>query len=192
MRKRVLDEQNAFAVVAKSVQQARKRVKDWADVPNNWGSVGRGLKETYRRAAIALREAVADPTIEKLHEWRKEVKYLRYQLEILRPLWPERLEEMAREADEMGESLGDDHDLAMLRQLLMADPDRFGDDSELEVLVALIDRRRAELQQHALLLGERFFQDRPKEFARRLRGYWRTWRTQTKAPEGDQRLVAAT
>src|SRR5262249_36409668 len=34
VRKRVLDEQNAFAVVGEAVRQARERVKGWADVPN--------------------------------------------------------------------------------------------------------------------------------------------------------------
>jgi hypothetical protein len=50
----------------------------------------------------------------------------------------------------------------------------------------VLDRRRAELEREVLLLGERFFQDRPSELARRLKGYWKTWRGQagpTKASE---------
>jgi CHAD domain-containing protein len=34
VRKRVLHEQDAFAVVAEAVRQARGRIKAWADVPN--------------------------------------------------------------------------------------------------------------------------------------------------------------
>ena len=45
-----------------------------------------------------------------------------------------------------------------------------------EALLALLDRRRAELQQEVMRLGERFFQDRPRALARRLRGYWKAWR----------------
>jgi CHAD domain-containing protein len=52
-RKRVLDEQNAFAVVAAAVCQARGRIKRWADVPNKWAGVGAGLEDVYRRAADA-------------------------------------------------------------------------------------------------------------------------------------------
>jgi hypothetical protein len=80
VRKRVLDEQDAFAVVAKAVRQAHGRVKAWADVPNKWMAVGEGLKDVYRRAGDAHEEAIADPTVETLHEWRKQAKYLRYQL----------------------------------------------------------------------------------------------------------------
>jgi CHAD domain-containing protein len=174
VRKRVLDEQDACAVVAEAVRQARERVKGWAAVPNKWRAVGEGLEAVYRRAGDAFADAAAGPTVEKLHEWRKQAKYLRYQLEVLRPLWPERLEELADEADRMGDLLGDDHDLAVLRQMLTDDPGRFGDERDAEVLLALIDRRRAELQQEALLLGRRFFQDGPRGFARRLKGYWKT------------------
>jgi CHAD domain-containing protein len=179
VRRRVLDEQNAFVVVAEAVRQARERAKDWADVPDRWASVGEGLEDVYRRARTAFGDAAAEPTVELLHEWRKQAKYLRYQVEVLRPLWPERLEEVAAEADRMGDLLGDDHDLAVLRQLLTDDPGRFGDAGDTEVLLALIDRRRAELEQDALLLARRFFQDRPREFARRLKGYWKTWRAPT-------------
>jgi CHAD domain-containing protein len=186
VRKRVLDEENAFAVVGEAVRQARERVKDWADVPNKWPAVGEGLEEVARRACAAFEDACADPTVEKLHEWRKQAKYLRYQLEVLRPLWRERMEELASEADRMSDLLGDDHDLAVLRQTLTGDPERLGvsggPSGDGEVLLALIDRRRAELGQEALLLGRRFFQDRPRDLARRLKGYWKTWRAQESRP----------
>jgi CHAD domain-containing protein len=192
VRKRVLDEQNAFAVVAEAVRQAYERINSWADVPNKWGTVGEGLEDVYRRAQDADREAAADPSVAKLHEWRKQAKYLRYQLEVLRPLWPERMEELANETDRIGELLGDDHDLAALRQMLTEHPDRFGDESDRELLLALIDRRRAELEQEALMLGRRFFQDSPQDFARPLKGYWKTWRAQPEPePSGEPRSAKA-
>jgi CHAD domain-containing protein len=181
VRKRVLDMQNAFPVVGEEVRQALERVKGWAVVPNRWSAAGEGLEDTYRRAGAAFGEAAADPTVEALHEWRKQAKYLRYQFEILRPIWPGRLGEMTDEADRMGDLLGDDHDLAVLRHVLTDDTDRFGDEEDREVLLALIDRRRAELEREALPLGGRFFQDRPRPFRRRLKGYWKTWRRATTA-----------
>jgi CHAD domain-containing protein len=190
VRKRVLDEHNAFAVVAETVSQARERVKGWTDVPDRWSSVGAGLQDTCRQARAAFRDAAADPGVAELHEWRKQVKYLRYQLEVLRPLWPERMEELAAEADRMGGLLGDDHDLAVLRQMLTGDPPPAADEGEREALLALLDRRRAELGQEVLLLGERFFQDRPRELARRLMGYWKTWRGQASPPQADEPLPA--
>jgi len=186
VRRRVLDQKKAFGATAKVVGQARKHVKDWADAPNSWSSVGRGLEKTYGQACAAFEEAAGDPTTEKMHEWRKQAKYLRYQLELLHPLWPERLGELAEEADQMGTLLGDDHDLAVLRQMLTSHPDRFGDEGDREALLALIDRRHAELLREALQLGRRFFEDRPRRFARRLKAYWKTWRNPPPTPRSTE------
>ena len=73
-------------------------------------------------------------------------------------------------------------DLAVLRDRLTDQSDQFGDRTDQEVLLALIDRRRIELEEDALLLGRRFFQDSPSAFARRLKGYWKTWRAKMEAP----------
>jgi CHAD domain-containing protein len=178
VRRRVLDEQNAFAVVAETIRRERDGVKGWMKVPNRWRSVGLGLRETYRRAKDSFKVAKADSTDEKLHEWRKQAKYLFYQLEILRPLWTERMDEMVHEVDQVGELLGDDHDLVVLRQMVNDDSEKLGDDGDRETLLALIDRRRYEVQHEVMLLGERFFQDKVRDFARRFSGYWTTWRVQ--------------
>jgi CHAD domain-containing protein len=193
VRKRVVDEGDAFAVVGADIRRARKRIKDWADVPDKWSSIGSGLEEVYRTASRAFEDAARDPTVEKLHEWRKQAKYLHYQLEVFRPLWPERPGEVAGEADRMGELLGDDHDLAVLRQTLTDDPERFGNGRDTELLLALIDRRRAELEEEFMPLGQRFFQDSPKRFAGRLKGYWKTSRARGESEGADAaQLLPAT
>jgi CHAD domain-containing protein len=189
VRKRVLVEQNALANVTSTVQQARKRIKVWTEIRDKWPAMGNGLRDTYRQSARALREADADRSPEKLHEWRKQTKYLYYQLQILRPLWVQRMEEMVNEADRMGELLGDDHDLVVLRRTLTDDSGRFRDEGDVEVLLALIDRRRAELEQEAMTLGQRFFQDTPRDFGRRIKGYWKTWRAETQLTKSQPRLA---
>src|SRR5262249_34930813 len=153
-------------------------VKGWMKVADRWRFVGLGLRETYRRAKDSFKVAKANPTDENLHEWRKQAKYLFYQLEILRPLWTERMDEMVHEVDRVGELLGDDHDLVVLRQMVNDGAEKFRDDGVRETLLALIDRRRDEVQHEVMLLGERFFQDKLRDFSRRFSGYWKTWRAQ--------------
>ncbi len=82
---------------------------------------------------------------------------------------------MIDDAHRMTDDLGDDHDAAALRQTLTGSGGCF-DDSAAETLLALIDRRRSELQQQALRLGERFFADSPGHFAGLLKSYWKIWR----------------
>jgi CHAD domain-containing protein len=187
--KRILDEQDAFAVAAAAVREAEPRVKDWADVPNGWRSLGKGLEKVYRQAVQAFEDTQADPTAAKLHEWRKQTKYLRYQLQVLRPLWPERIDELAEEAGRLGQLLGDDHDLVILRQML-ADSERFG--RENNALLACIDRRRLELQEEAMPLGSRFFEEPPKQFVRLLKRYWKSWHRPVKSSQALERHLVQT
>jgi len=174
--KRVLEEQNAFATVKSAVSEGLERVKDWTDVPDKWSSVGNGVKQTYRRARRGFANAAQDPKPESLHEWRKQTKYLYYQLQLLRPLRPDALDLSIAQSDRLGELLGDDHDLVVLAQVLTDDPTHFGDESLVELLSTLIEHRRQQLEQEAGLLGQHLFQETPKEFGRRMKAYWRARR----------------
>ena len=46
--------------------------------------------------------------------------------------------------------------------------------------MALIDKRRAELQAEALILGDRVFAEKPKALQARLHEYWQAWQTEQK------------
>ena len=164
-RKRSLEAQNPLPRAAASLEEALSRVPAWTDVPKRWSSVGKGLRRTYRQARRAYADALREPTVEKRHEWRKQTKYLRYQLEALQPLRPELLEELASQADKLGQLLGDDHDLAVLQQTLSSASAPCHDGE----VIAAIDRRRDELLQEACKLAAPFFRASPKQFERRIK-----------------------
>jgi len=85
------------------------------------------------------------------------------------------LEPLAERAEELGDVLGDDHDLAMLRRELAGDPERFGGPDVVESILRRIDRRRERLQRRAVSLGRRIFRRAPKDFVERLHACWKTW-----------------
>jgi CHAD domain-containing protein len=176
--RRVLHKEDALAKVAGAVQSARKRSRKWAVGPDKWSSVGKGLKRVYQTGLRAFTMAAADPTVANLHEWRKQVKYLWHQLQILEKTWPNVMKGLANQAHELAGHLGDNHDLAMLRQKLVDEAEKFGTAGTREALLALIDLRRDELQQAALLLGRRLYHDRPGAFADRLKTFWKVWRSE--------------
>ena len=123
-----------------------------------------------------MSEAIADPTVERLHEWRKRVKDLWYHLRILTPAWPAVLEPLAGEAHVLSEQLGDDHDLAMLGLAARERADAFSDPLDLDSLLDAIERRRSELQRDATSLGRRLYADEPEAFVSRVEVWWRAWR----------------
>jgi hypothetical protein len=79
------------------------------------------------------------------------------------------------ETKRLSDLLGDDHDLAVLRNVLTDETDRFGSVRNLQTTLALLDQRRKELQAWAHPLGERIYADKPGRFSRRLGRYWQAW-----------------
>ena len=137
-----------------------------------------GLQRNYTQGRVAMQQAYRQPGLDAFHEWRKRVKYLWHQIEILEALWPNMLLNLANELHALSEFLGDDHDLAVLRRLVLEISSHFGDERELMRLVHLIDQKRLELEALARPLGERIYSDRPKSFVQRLETYWKAWQSE--------------
>jgi CHAD domain-containing protein len=143
---------------------ARLNKRSWRRISNNPKKLRKGLRAVYRRGRQALQRAQADPLVENLHEWRKQVKHLRHSLEILTPVSPEVFGQLARQANELGELLGRDHDLAVLRCTLHADDNGV----VAGVLEPLIDGQREQLQAEAMDRGIHLYRLTAKKLTRGL------------------------
>jgi CHAD domain-containing protein len=181
VRQRVLNGPDALSSVRTALDAARERLGDYPVDRRGWSVLGVGLRSVYRAGRDAFRAAREEPSVENLHEWRKQAKSLRHQLEVLRPIAPAVLEALADQAHALGDLLGDDHDLAVLHEKLDAQRARFSDPEAVTALLALIDRRRQELWREAWPLGDRLYTVRPKQFVARLADYWHAWRSRTAA-----------
>ncbi|HTL59173.1 MAG TPA: CHAD domain-containing protein [Candidatus Limnocylindrales bacterium] len=138
-----------------------------------WPALCAGLTWSYSRGRCCKNRSINAPASELLHEWRKRVKDLWYQVRLLRPLWPEQMCAMASELKTLSDLLGDDHDLVMLKEIL---EQMRPDEQEFEVLCGLITQRQQELRSEAVLLGARFYSEKPAVFVQRLARYWTIWR----------------
>ena len=96
--------------------RSMKHAQEWELDADGWDCITTGLRATYRRARRALRHARTDRATEDLHEWRKQTKYLWHQLQILTPLATGAIGELADEFHHLADYLGDEHDLAVLRE----------------------------------------------------------------------------
>ena len=151
------------------------RVDEWPANASGWSMLGPALKHIYHRGRNAIPTARPRPTDRSLHEWRKQVKYLRYALEILAPLRARKLTPLARQAEKLTDRLGEAHDLALLAQKarVLAAHDHI----DLQHLLAIIDRRRGRLSLTALRRGEQLYQARPADWEATLWRYWRRWQS---------------
>src|SRR5262249_7647936 len=106
--------QQAMTDAAKSLREARKRVKKWPTIGHHQSLSG-GMKRVFKNGRTNFDTAYNEPSVETFHEWRKQVKHLLYQTRVLRPLWGKMMKAWESELKTLGEYLSEDHDLALLR-----------------------------------------------------------------------------
>lgn len=165
----------ATAAVADDLAAARRRIEGWELGQDGFAAIEDGLGRTYERARRGLTSARDERTVEAFHEWRKRVKYHRYHVRLLQDCWAGPMRARRDQLHVLSDLLGDDHDLAGLRAHLHDDPDRFGGPGAVGEFTALLDRRRALLQDRALPLGHRCFAEPADAFVARVGRYWKIW-----------------
>ncbi len=160
-------------------RQARLNVADWPIQQESFDTISGGLHRVYRRGCLRMAKAAKTTSVEALHDWRKRVKYLWHQLEIIQPIWPVMLTELAESLHALSSFLGDEHDLAELQRLIIQVPALLSDERQQQQLFTMIDYRRKEFQAEAWSLGTQLYADEPEIFVNCMRSYWDTWRRES-------------
>ncbi len=154
------------------LSRTRGRIAEWPVNDLSCEQICRSVQRSYKKARSGLATAIKKPTAENFHEFRKSGKKLWYQLRILRPVHPAIVEELADELKTICQHLGHSHDLAFLAERLeLTGRGR----KRWRAIRRLIDAQEKELQRTSARLGEHFFAQRPKKFARRLAEYFSEW-----------------
>jgi CHAD domain-containing protein len=150
------------------LERVEARLLKWPLEDLTWKQICGAVGKIYKRGQRGLAKTIKDPEPENFHAWRKRVKDLWYQLRILQPLNRVVLEEMAHDAEVLGELLGREHDLDFLWARLEKET---GDEAlrdELAQLDGVIGKRGKRLRTNALELGRRFYAEPAKAFAKRI------------------------
>jgi CHAD domain-containing protein len=168
--------ERAMAEAAAGLAVGQGRIDALPLKGDGWELIGPGLHRTYRRGRKRLRAAEEEASVTNLHELRKRVKDLWYQLRLIRDADKHMLGSLADHAHDLSDHLGDDHDLALLRETAQRRRAAFSDPADKRHLLEEIDQRRGELQFAAISLAERIFADKPKRFTKRIEDRWEAWR----------------
>lgn len=159
------------------MEEGRDRVAAWQLDNKGFKAMQGGLIKTYARGRTAMTRAYRDPSTENFHEWRKRVKYHWHHMRLLQPVWPGPIKARCDEADELSDVLGDDHNLAILRDTLLQGTIDVGGEETGQALLGLITQRQIELRAKGRQLGARLYAEPPKPFVKRLRSYWQAWQS---------------
>lgn len=168
--------QHASAALA----QAAQRVEAWPLVTDGFAAIGEGLEATYRAGRAALERTREDAHAENFHQLRKRVKDHWYHVRLLENLWTDVMTTYEKELKYLETWLGEDHNLAVLRARVAAEPGFYGSQKEIQLLDELIGRYQAELRQQSLSLAERIYEEKPRDFRRRMKHLWDTWQHEPK------------
>jgi CHAD domain-containing protein len=163
----------AIAPLKEILHESKEELDSLKLKSKGWRAIGPGLKKIYGRGQEAFERIGAEPSEENFHEWRKRVKDLGHQLSLLCPVRPGKMRGRTKDLEKLGDLLGDDHDLSMLREFVTK---KFPRTHEINAFEGMIVTRQEELRSAAMKLGGRFYRDKPNRFSRRIGGYWKSWR----------------
>jgi len=160
---------------ARALKQLRRRIPAWP-VGHDRRTVADGVTHSYRRARRQLGRVRTRSSPARLHEWRKRVKALYYELELLGRAVPELAASLAPKIERLGDLLGQAHDLDGARATIERRPRWFGPPEMRDVVRSLVEERRMTIEREALALAEHVFAARPRDLRAVIDGAWRRWR----------------
>ncbi|WP_406873444.1 CHAD domain-containing protein [Aminobacter sp. P9b] len=138
------------------------------DHPENAADVlADGALATLRFARKALQQSRERGEPNDFHDLRKAVKTHAAHLALLRKLWPAPVKPRRERAEELGESLGELHDVFVMRALIEAREAPF-DGPEPKQLVRLLRRAEKALRKLCLADATKLFEEKPRRAARKL------------------------
>ncbi|MFS8146686.1 metal-binding protein [Rhizobium sp. R635] len=134
--------------------------------------LAKSWRRTARKAKAALVACHGDASADDFHELRKRTYDYRLYHALLRDVWPGAMKAKRDAAKELVEDLGHIHDLAVLSELVEAEPQLFTRNDDLAHLLDAIIFRQQEDRRQALVKAEAVFADDPDEEAQRIELLW--------------------
>lgn len=135
--------------------------------------VAAGWRRICKQGRRALKACAETGEAADFHDLRKRVKYHWMHVRLVEPAWPSLMRLRRREARQIGDLVGDEHNLSLLAALIREEPEAIGTEADRDLLMRLLADRQAELRAEALGRAGALFRDRPRREAARLAVLWR-------------------
>lgn len=133
-----------------------------------WSDLSKGLSKSYRRARAALEKAERTGDHADVHDFRKRVKELRYQLELFEAVGEGLKRREQRGLASLAQKLGAATDLIALLRLAASRPELGS--AQGRRLARAVDARVSAIVARELPRARGLFRERPRRFAARALG----------------------
>ena len=171
---------DALATVRNNIQ-AKRTALHLAALKIKKSDLTKAMRRTYRRNRNAFANVVREPSGINLHEWRKQIKVLEYQLHDLNTIWPKPMDGTEDDARHLAQILGHIQDISILRRRLkQIRPVPEG--SPADRLLTVAKRQRRKLRNDAIRLGHALYARSADDFAADVNRHWKAWRRAPPAP----------
>jgi CHAD domain-containing protein len=166
---------------AAALARVSTRLPDWRLKSDGFAALAPGIERTFRAGRSALARLRENPTADNFHDLRKRVKDHWYHMRLLESLWTDVMRAYEKTLKDLETWLGNDHNLAVLRENILAEPAFFGAKEETDLMLDLIDRYQTELRGASVALAERIYAEKTGEFVTRMQHLWDAWKQQPAA-----------
>jgi len=176
VRSKACVEDRTLKKVEKAVRRAASRLAGWRPAAREFGSCRPGLIRAHRRCRRALLRAASSGLDIDFHEWRKRLSVVRDHLVLIAPPGSE-VHAEAMALDRAVTSLGDDHNLVVLREIL----ERLATDQRPAIDLGRVQRslakRHRQLHQDAMIGASEICLRDSDDYAGRVEAAWKRARS---------------
>lgn len=149
--------------VIQSLTNQETVIKNLLFASGNNQQLASGIRRVYQSGRKLYKLSVKTTDDHNLHEWRKQVKYLWYQLVILTPLWPEILTPLCKQVQTLSQLLGKHHDYFIFANTLQSMKAENKYTHEIKSLITSINSQKRNLEIKALRLGAMLYITSPRQ-----------------------------
>jgi CHAD domain-containing protein len=132
----------------------------------------KSLKRIHGRARSSWEISDFLKTDEIYHYWRKQVKYLMYQLMVLNIAWPDYFKVYIDELNKLSNLLGKLHDLNLFNEHINEEKMIVLKPRQKESMLKFIYRKRSTLKKKIDIVGETLFSESSEAFSMRIYDIW--------------------
>lgn len=161
-----------FDRIMEELEKAVSRVDQYCRLRDGFVSIRKGIRRIYGRGGRYLKIIKESYDKEQFHEYRKNTKYLLYQMELIRPVYPKMIKAYVSTIDRHAEMLGDTRDYERLEKYIRDMPGSTRTAASRLKLVEAIHSRRQGMMNSIFSGANRIYAETPGEFTRRLGMYW--------------------
>jgi len=133
-------------------------------------AIAPGLERSIRRARKEMKRAIAHPTADAYHTWRRRAKDLWFQMRLLEGRCNNSLLNDQRGLEALDGCLGELHNVAILERILINEA--LISRSEAARCLRLLHRYQGHLRRRAATLGGLVTREKPRQFVRRIKHEW--------------------